>query len=90
MKLFNLKKENQKINVNTEEAYIKILGTGCAKCNQLENEVKKALGEAGKMQNIQHITDIQKIMSYKVMSTPALVFGDKVISTGRVLKKEEI
>lgn len=73
-----------------EEATIKVLGSGCAKCNQLETSTKEALKELGMDTTIDHVTDFSQIASYGVMSTPALVIDGKVVSYGKVLKKEEV
>jgi small redox-active disulfide protein 2 len=69
---------------------IEILGTGCAKCNELETKVKQAVAQSGKFVQIEKVSDIQKIMGYGVMSTPGLVIDGVVKSTGRVLSVEEI
>lgn len=69
---------------------IEILGTGCAKCNELEMKVKQAVAQSGKFVQIEKVSDIQKIMGYGVMSTPGLVIDGVVKSTGRVLSVEEI
>lgn len=66
-----------------------VLGSGCAKCNQLEENVVEALKELGMDVTIQHVTDFTQIASYGVMSTPALVIDGKVVSYGKVLSKEE-
>lgn len=69
---------------------IEILGTGCAKCNELEMKVKQAVAQSGKFVQIEKVSDIQKIVGYGVMSTPGLVIDGVVKSTGRVLSVEEI
>jgi small redox-active disulfide protein 2 len=69
---------------------IEILGTGCAKCNELEMKVKQAVAQSGKFVQIEKVSDLQKIMAYGVMSTPGLVIDGVVKSTGRVLSAEEI
>lgn len=74
----------------TEGASVKVLGSGCAKCNQLEAAAKEALSELGMDTTIDHVTDFAQIAAYGVMSTPALVVDGKVISYGKVLKKDEI
>lgn len=73
-----------------EGASIKILGSGCAKCNQLEAATKAALEQLGMDTTVDHITDFSKIAAYGVMSTPALVIDGKVVSYGKVLKTEEV
>ncbi|EGB92261.1 redox-active disulfide protein 2 [Clostridium sp. D5] len=73
-----------------EGASVKVLGTGCAKCNQLEANVKAALEELGMDSTIDHVTDFTQIAAYGVMSTPALVVDGKAVAYGKVLKKDEI
>ena len=69
---------------------IEVLGTGCAKCNELEEKVKQAVAKSGKFAQIEKVGDLQKIMGYGVMSTPGLVIDGEVKSTGRVPSMEEI
>lgn len=69
---------------------IKILGSGCPNCKVLEANTKKALDELKMKANVEKVTDIGKIIEYGVMSTPALVINEKVVSSGRVLNSEEI
>ena len=69
------------------EARVKILGGGCAKCNQLEAATVEALTEMGMDTTIDHVKDYEKIAAYGVMTTPALVIDGKVVSFGKVLKK---
>jgi small redox-active disulfide protein 2 len=73
-----------------EGAPIKILGSGCTKCNQLEASTKEALEQLGMNDAIDHVTDFAQIAAYGVMSTPALVVDGKVVSYGKVLKPEEV
>lgn len=73
-----------------EGASVKILGSGCAKCNELEANTKAALEQLGMDTEIDHVTDFTQIASYGVMSTPALVVDGKVVAIGKVLKTEEI
>lgn len=70
-------------------AGVKVLGSGCAKCNALEDAVRAALSELGMDTTINHITDFTQIAAYGVMTTPALVVDGKVVSYGKVLKKNE-
>ena len=74
----------------TEGAAVKILGAGCAKCNQLEAATKAALGQLGMNTTIDHVTDFSQIAAYGVMTTPALVVDGKVVSYGKVLKTDEV
>ena len=68
---------------------VKVLGSGCAKCNALEDAVRAALTELGMATSIDHVTDFARIAAYGVMTTPALVVDGKVVSHGKVLKKNE-
>lgn len=70
-------------------AGVKVLGSGCAKCNALEQAVREALEELDMETAIDHVTDFAQIAAYGVMTTPALVVDGKVVSCGKVLKKDE-
>lgn len=63
---------------------IKVLGSGCPNCIRLEKNVNVALKELGKEATVEKVTDFKDIMSYGVMSTPALVVDGKVLFSGRV------
>lgn len=69
---------------------IKVLGTGCAKCVKLYDNVKAALASAGVQADVEKVTDLTAIMGYGVMSTPALVVDGKVVSAGKLLSVAEI
>lgn len=69
---------------------IEILGTGCPKCKMLEENAKKALEETEKKAEIVKVTEINKIIEYGVMSTPAIVIDGKVKSYGKVNTVKEI
>ena len=69
---------------------VKVLGSGCAKCNDLEAATVEALKELGMDTAIDHVADFAQIAAYGVMSTPALVVDGKVVSYGKVLKKDEV
>lgn len=75
-------------NVRTSGG-IQILGSGCAKCSALEQAAREALAELGMDTAIDHVTDFSQIAACGVMTTPALVVDGKVVSYGKVLKKEE-
>lgn len=74
----------------SEGASVKVLGSGCTKCNQLETATKAALEQMGMDSTIDHISDFAQIAAYGVMTTPALVVDGKVVSYGKVLKTEEV
>lgn len=69
---------------------IKILGTGCPKCKKLEANALEAIKAAGNEATIEKVTDLNDIMDYGVMMTPALVINEKLISSGKVLSAGDI
>ena len=69
---------------------IKVLGPGCKKCNTLAEATNKALSELTVEANVEKIDDMVKILSYGVMSTPALVINEKVVVSGKVPSVSEI
>jgi small redox-active disulfide protein 2 len=69
---------------------IEILGMGCPKCKMLEANARKALEETGKNAEIVKVTEIDKIVDYGVMSTPALVIDGVVKSHGKIATVDEI
>jgi small redox-active disulfide protein 2 len=69
---------------------IKILGMGCPNCQKLEANTNQALEELKIEAKVEKITDMEKIMSYGIMSTPAIVADGKVISYGVVPSVSEI
>ena len=69
---------------------IKILGTGCPKCKKLTGVTEEAVNELGVSAEIIKVTDINKIIDYGVMVTPALVIEGDVKMAGKIPEKEEI
>ncbi|AAM72950.1 MAG TPA: thioredoxin family protein [Chlorobaculum sp.] len=69
---------------------IKILGTGCAKCNQLTDAVKAVIAAENIEAEVQKVEDMQQIVSYGVMSTPGLVVDGKVVCSGRIPSGDEL
>lgn len=69
---------------------IKVLGAGCASCHKMFENAKEAVKNKGINIDVEYITDMQKVMEYGVMSIPALVINDKIVSMGKVLKTAEI
>ena len=69
---------------------IKILGAGCSKCKKLEANAKEAVKELGIEASIENVENIQDIMAYGVMSTPAFVVDGQVKVMGRVPTVEDI
>ena len=69
---------------------IEVLGSGCAKCTQLYDNVKHALALAGKEAEVVKVQDLPTIMKYGVMSTPALVIDGQVKFSGKLATPEDI
>ena len=69
---------------------IRILGTGCAKCQRLEQLAREAASELGINAQFDHVREMDKIMAYPVMTTPALVVDEEVKVAGRMPSKDEI
>lgn len=69
---------------------VKILGGGCAKCERLESLTRDIIGELGFQATFTKVKDMIDIMAYDVITTPALVVNEKVLSQGRIPTREEI
>ncbi|NDV42666.1 thioredoxin family protein [Flagellimonas sediminis] len=69
---------------------VKILGTGCPKCQNLTKVVKEVISENKLDASVEKVEDILEIMQYNVMITPALVVDEKVVMKGRIPSKEEV
>lgn len=69
---------------------IKILGTGCSNCKNLEKATIKAVAELHVDASVEKVEDIQQIMAYGVMRTPALVINEKVAMYGKVPSVPEL
>ncbi len=69
---------------------IKVLGAGCKSCREMFENAKQAINNMGLAIEAEYITDMQKVMEYGVMSMPALVVNEKVVSMGKVLKTADI
>ncbi|AGA68491.1 small redox-active disulfide protein 2 [Desulfitobacterium dichloroeliminans LMG P-21439] len=69
---------------------IKILGTGCTNCKKLEANANEAVKELGIEAVVEKVEDLQAIMAYGVMKTPALVVNEQVKAMGKVLSAEDI
>ena len=69
---------------------VKILGSGCANCAKLEKATKEGMAELGIEAQVEKVEDMQKIMSYGVMSTPALVINGVVKLVGKVPNKARV
>ena len=69
---------------------IKVLGSGCKSCKELYENAKQAVKDMGLGVEVEYITDMKKVMEYGVMSMPALVVNEKVVSAGKVLKAADV
>lgn len=69
---------------------IKVLGSGCKSCHALLVAAKEAVKNMGLGIEVEYVTDMEKIMAYGVMSMPALVVNEKVVSVGKVLKAADV
>ena len=77
-------------NVKPAKMEIKVLGTGCAKCNSLEKVTKEAMEKSGIDATLTKVDDIVEIMQFGVMTTPALVVNGQVVVKGKVPSVDEI
>lgn len=69
---------------------LQVLGTGCAKCTLLAERVAAAAREAGLEDAVEKVTDIQQILAFGVLSTPALAVDGKVLFSGKVPEVAEL
>lgn len=69
---------------------LKVLGMGCAKCSKVESNVKEAVKDLGIDATVEKVDDVKEIMSFGVMSTPALVIDGKVAFAGKTASIKEI
>lgn len=69
---------------------IKVLGAGCKSCHEQYENAKKAVEELGLGIEVEYITDMEKVMTYGVMSMPAIVVNEDVVAMGKVLKSAEV
>ena len=69
---------------------VKVLGAGCKTCHEQYENAKAAVAALGLNIEVEYITDMEKVMEYGVMSMPAIVVNDKVVSMGKLLKAAEV
>ena len=87
---FGKHKKTQQKQEPSVSSPVKVLGSGCASCNQLEEHTREALAALGMDTSIEHVADFVAIAGYGVMTTPALVVDGKVLSSGKVLSKDDV
>ena len=69
---------------------IKVLGAGCKACHEQYENARAAVKAMGLDLEVEYITDMEKVMGYGVMSMPAIVVNEKVVSMGKVLKATDV
>lgn len=75
---------------SNSEHCVMVLGSGCVSCKTMYENVKAVLGNSKLDIDVEYITDMNIIAAYGIMSMPALIVDDKVVSSGKVLKPKEI
>lgn len=69
---------------------IKVLGAGCKTCHEQYENARAAVAALGLPVEVEYVTDLQKVMAYGVMSMPALVVNEQVVSMGKLLKASDV
>jgi len=69
---------------------VKVLGTGCKKCQNLENKVRELVASNNIDATVEKVTDIQEMVNYGIMMTPGLIINEKVKSFGVIPKDDQI
>ncbi len=69
---------------------VKVLGTGCANCKRTKSIIAEVIQENHLDAQVVEVTDMMEIMAYGVMSTPAIVINEKVVSAGRVPARSQV
>ena len=82
--------EEIKCDCQSDKLNVKVLGAVCKKCHELYENTKSAALKSTREVVVEYITDMQIVMNYGVMSMPAVVINEKVVSMGRVLSADEV
>lgn len=69
---------------------IKVLGAGCKSCHEQYENARKAVADMNLDAEVEYITDMEKVMNYGVMSMPAIIVNEQVVSMGKVLKASQV
>lgn len=69
---------------------VRVLGSGCTKCKTLEERVRQLIAKNNLNVDVEKVTDLKEIMSYRILSTPGLVIDGVVKSAGNVPKDEQL
>ena len=69
---------------------IKVLGPGCARCDQLKKTAREVVQELGIDASVEEVKDIKKIMEYPILTTPGLVVNEELVCSGKVPNKAEV
>jgi len=69
---------------------IEVLGTGCSKCVTTAATIEQVAAEIGQQVSVEKVTDLERIMAYQIMSTPAVAIDGKVVHTGSVPERAKI
>jgi small redox-active disulfide protein 2 len=77
-------------NPPPDHLQIIVLGPGCARCTQLERDVRESLAEMHLPGELIHVDDFREIIHYGVMGTPALIINGKVVSVGSMPQRQQI
>lgn len=82
--------ENDHTATENNDCRVKVLGSGCKNCHALLENTKNAIKTMGLAEDVEYVTDMQRVMQYGAMRMPVLVVDEKVVSAGKVLKTNEV